>query len=336
MIKNVIFEFDEAIKMLKCDDLFGYEGKLDPQKIHSLQANVDTTDYSLSIIGDILPNLQKLRLNNSIIPNVRDIGCNFVNLRFLSLAQCGITSLNGISTLSRVLEELYLAYNQITDVSDLMGMDKLKVLDLEDNKITDISNLEFLTCCSGLRALTLAGNPATQDPEVYRSEVLKLIPQVIYLDEKRLKPKQPRRKSGDGTPRKINRQKSTDDRIKIHPPDSVVVKPPESPPRIVRPFHESPPKVTSLNFNIIPQPLLVKDNDSDQEEIFTEMVGDMVEDRPTTARGSYEKSFLKTPINVSTRNKTSKLKVKPHLVTPRVSHSSTRSVSSFGRKETHD
>jgi hypothetical protein len=144
---------------------------------------------TLSYLGDMFPNMRKLRLNNSIIPSVRDIGSTLVCLRFLSLARCDIASLDGISTLSQNLEELYLAFNHLTDVCDLMGMERLRVVDLEDNRLPDISAIEILTLCPRLKALTLSGNPAAAIPD-YRDTVKRLLPQLSYLDETRLVPKQ--------------------------------------------------------------------------------------------------------------------------------------------------
>lgn len=179
-----------AVGAFHCKDIFDLKGNCKPEDVHTLQCQVDTTESSLSFIGDRFPNLQKLKLNNSIIPNMRDIGCRFTNLKFLSLARCGITSLNGISTISQVLEELYLAFNQIDDCSELVGMDSLVVIDLEENNISDLSNIEFLSTCSNLKSLTLSGNPCVDDPETYRSKVRNLLPKLRYLDEKRLQPKE--------------------------------------------------------------------------------------------------------------------------------------------------
>jgi Leucine-rich repeat (LRR) protein len=110
-------------------------------------------------------------------------------LRFISLTQCGLTSLNGIATISRNIEELYLAFNHISDVANLMGMDRLRVLDLEASEIANLSNLRYLTCCPALTAPTLAGNPGAADNAQYAKTVAECVPNLIYLDEKRIRPK---------------------------------------------------------------------------------------------------------------------------------------------------
>ncbi|OHT17580.1 hypothetical protein TRFO_00829 [Tritrichomonas foetus] len=215
MIKDCILIFANSDFPIRTDDLLSYDGDQDFNSLVSLEAKVDTRDFTLSFLGDTFPNIKKLRLNNSIIPSVRDIGCTLVNLRFLSLARCNISSLDGIATISQNLEELYLAFNKIPDVCDLMGMEKLKIVDLEDNLITNLDNIEILNLCTGLRALTMAGNPAAEVPD-YREKVAKLLPQLIYLDEKRIKPKTPRKKKTNTCPAPIPSRSTSMDQIQIN------------------------------------------------------------------------------------------------------------------------
>lgn len=188
MLKNIILDYEKDGEVIDSDALLAYTGSKDFSALTSLEAIADTKEMTLSFLGDLFPRLQKLRLNNSRIYSIRDISTSLVNLRFLSLAHCGISSLDGISTLSSQLEELYLAFNQLTEVTELMSLDKLTVLDLEENQIQKIDDVGILACCSSLKALTLQGNPATET-ETYRIDVAKLIPQLVYLDEKRLRPK---------------------------------------------------------------------------------------------------------------------------------------------------
>jgi hypothetical protein len=188
MLSWIILDDERDAEVIDQESLFKYDGKKDFSNLRSLEAVADTQEMSLSYLGDLFPSLQKLRLNNSIISSIRDVSASLRQLRFLSLAHCGITSLDGICTLSANLEELYLAFNQISDLSELMGLSKLRVLDLEENRIAQITEIEFLSCCPDLRALTLAGNEAA-DSETYRTDVLSLVPHLIYLDEKRLRTK---------------------------------------------------------------------------------------------------------------------------------------------------
>jgi hypothetical protein len=187
MLLRVVLDYDTQPEGMDGEALYTYSGAKDFLWVKSLEATVNTRHASLSILGDIFPRLEKFCLVDSKLVSVRDIGCHLASLRFLSLAHCGITSLSGIFTISHRVEELHLAFNAIKDVSHLMGMDRLRVLDLEGNQITDITNVRFLSCCSNLVSLTLAGNPAVQNLDSYSRIVSEFIPNLMYLDERRVR-----------------------------------------------------------------------------------------------------------------------------------------------------
>jgi hypothetical protein len=50
----------------------------------------------LNIFGGYIPNLKELKLNDSTIPSISDIGSNFLNLRILHVNNCGLKDLQGI------------------------------------------------------------------------------------------------------------------------------------------------------------------------------------------------------------------------------------------------
>ena len=329
MIKDCILVFSDSPSPIILDDLFSLDS--DSSDVHftaleSLEAKVDTRDFSLSFLGDMFPNIKKLRLNNSIIPSIRDIGCTLVNLRFLSLARCNIESLDGIATISQNLEELYLAFNKIKDVCDLMGISSLKIVDLEDNLIDNIDNIEVLNFCSGLRALTMAGNPAANQPG-YRERVAKLLPQLLYLDEKRLRPKTKKRKiahqkqaseeteSAQNSPSKnINNDENvhkvnTQIDIELNQTDpnalaenilesALIVKEdgrsPYKEKKNIKTVTFAQPLIESVEFlPKIDNSNLTEEEKLDREHIMTELVEDLVEDRPTTSHGFYGNNSFK-------------------------------------------
>ncbi|KAJ8299005.1 hypothetical protein KUTeg_023065 [Tegillarca granosa] len=141
--------------------------------VHSLEMKVDTSDTSLGNFGSLLPRLTQLKLSNSSIPCVRDLGSSLRNLRVMWMCRCGLNELDGISTMI-CLKELYLAYNEISDISPLSMLDKLEILDLE--------------------GLTLEGNPicvrpspdSDQENYDYRQAVKKSIPHLKILDDEPL------------------------------------------------------------------------------------------------------------------------------------------------------
>ncbi|XP_067235242.1 leucine-rich repeat-containing protein 56 [Chanodichthys erythropterus] len=161
------------------------------QEVKSLEMFVDTRQVTLDNFGIYLPKLTQLKMNNSLISSVRDLGTSLSHLQVLWLARCGLTDLEGISALSS-LKELYVAYNSISDLSPVSMLEHLELLDLEGNDVDDLAQLWYLGCCGKIRTLSLEGNPVCTCPspgmsEVldysYRSAVRELIPQLSVLDD---------------------------------------------------------------------------------------------------------------------------------------------------------
>ncbi|XP_073246688.1 leucine-rich repeat-containing protein 56-like [Porites lutea] len=162
-------------------------------EVKYLEMKVDTRDNSLGNFGALLPNLVELKLTNSIIATIRDLGTSLTSLRTLWMSRCGLIELDGISSVSS-LKELYLAFNDIEDVSPLSMLDQLEILDLEGNNVSDIAQVEFLCLCSSLNMLTLEGNPICSAPHPeasqeeirqyhYRAAIHKAVPNVRILDD---------------------------------------------------------------------------------------------------------------------------------------------------------
>jgi hypothetical protein len=164
---------DEHIRELaKCDDL---------EAVAYLAFTVDTSENSLGELGRQVPNLRELRLNGSNISTLRDLGTGLAKLRVLWLARSGLRLLEGIGAFS-TLTELYLAFNEVQDLSPLMEADRLQVLDLEANAVTDLAQIAYLSGCAELHALTLEGNPIAEGAG-YRAQVKQALPQLELLDD---------------------------------------------------------------------------------------------------------------------------------------------------------
>ncbi|XP_053924231.1 leucine-rich repeat-containing protein 56 isoform X2 [Cuculus canorus] len=166
-------------------------GADDLQQVKALEMRVDTRENSLGNFGAYVPNLRELKLNNSLLVSVRDLGTTLSHLHVLWMTRCGLSDLDGISSCSS-LRELYIAYNNISDLSQLTWLDHLEVLDLEGNNIEDINQMQYLKLCCKLSHLTVEGNPiclkpnaeSAEEPDYnYRAEVKNLISQLEYLDK---------------------------------------------------------------------------------------------------------------------------------------------------------
>ncbi|XP_009468599.1 PREDICTED: leucine-rich repeat-containing protein 56 [Nipponia nippon] len=179
---------DEYLSPRKLKVLAGVD---DLQRVKALEMQVDTRENSLGNFGAYLPNLRELKLNNSLLVSVRDLGTTLSHLHVLWMARCGLSDLDGISSCSS-LKELYISYNNISDLSQLTWLDHLEVLDLEGNNIEDINQMQYLGLCCKLSRLTVEGNliclkpnaESAEEPDYnYRAEVKKIIPHLEYLDE---------------------------------------------------------------------------------------------------------------------------------------------------------
>jgi hypothetical protein len=156
-------------------------GTEDVETVTFLEVRINSEEIVMRDLGLRLPNLSELKLNNSNIASMRDLGTSFKNLTVLWLARSNVQDLDGVGALLSITE-LYLAFNEVKDLSALVGCDTLEVLDLEGNVISDIDEVRFLSSCEKLRELTLDGNPIA-NAETYRDDVCESLPQIEMLDD---------------------------------------------------------------------------------------------------------------------------------------------------------
>ena len=165
---------------------------------------VDTSEQSVETLGVMVPNLQQLKLNNSTLKSFRDLGTSLRNLQCLWLSRSGIVDLDGIGALL-ALKELYVSFNDISDLTPLAMHDELQVLgtfvrlcvhplktasshssavfaDLDSNRISDMNQIDQLGTCPSLHSITLESNPVCHIVE-YRRLVVHHISHLEYLDD---------------------------------------------------------------------------------------------------------------------------------------------------------
>lgn len=160
----------------------------DLSKVTQIEMVVDTSETSLGNFGQYLPQLIQLKLNNSLIPTLRDIGTSLQNLQILWLSRCKLNDLDGISSILN-LKELYISFNNVSDLSSICFLESLEVLDLEANLISDIEQIDYLSMLNQLSILTLTGNQITNLPKdsyngnTYREYIITKLPQLEILDD---------------------------------------------------------------------------------------------------------------------------------------------------------
>ncbi|XJO77046.1 hypothetical protein BDV3_001687 [Batrachochytrium dendrobatidis] len=185
---------------LSQEKLISLTGVTDLNCVKFLEIQVDSRSIGLGQLGKFVPNIEQLKLNNSHVECIRDLGTGFTNLRVLWMPRCELAFIDGIGSL-RSLKELYLAYNRITDISSIGMLEELEILDLESNLISDLEQIEHLAVCPNLEELSLQGNPLDlfqkvlnknmDDPkekfidtiQAYREIIGKTIPQLKILDD---------------------------------------------------------------------------------------------------------------------------------------------------------
>jgi len=150
--------------------------------VTELEIQVDSTVQSIECLGHHLPGLRQLRLSNSSILGIRELGSSLTNLDVLWMSRCGLQDLDGVQVLDS-LQELYLPFNDIADVSQLKWLDKLCVLDLEGNALANSKDVEELSRCYQLQDVTIRGNPVWHNEGLCRAAVLEMLPQISVLDD---------------------------------------------------------------------------------------------------------------------------------------------------------
>ncbi|XP_012507472.1 PREDICTED: leucine-rich repeat-containing protein 56 isoform X2 [Propithecus coquereli] len=149
----------------------------DLQLVRVLEMCVDTREGSLGNFGVHLPNLNQLKLNGSLLGSLRDLGTSLGHLQVLWLARCGLNDLDGIGSFP-ALKELYVSYNDISDLSPLCLLEQLEVLDLEGNSVEDLGQVRYLQLCPRLATLTLEGNLVCLRPAPDPSNKLQVLDEV--------------------------------------------------------------------------------------------------------------------------------------------------------------
>jgi Leucine-rich repeat (LRR) protein len=116
-------------------------GVEDLTKIDYLELIVSDEDQRLNSIGENMSHLERLKLNDSNVPSLRDLGTRLTNLKVLWLNRSGLQDVGGISGLP-VLEELYVAFNDVTELAPMAYHDRIHTLDLEGNNIESENELK--------------------------------------------------------------------------------------------------------------------------------------------------------------------------------------------------
>ena len=149
----------------------------DLKNLRKLSIKVSGSYGLLNQFGQRLTELIYLKLNNSFIQSINDLGTNFLNLRILQINDCKLKDLSGIICFEH-LEILEAKNNIISDLIELEMCTSIKKLDLENNLIENSENIYFLSSLDGLTYLNLLKNPITN----YEQKLKELLPNLKELN----------------------------------------------------------------------------------------------------------------------------------------------------------
>lgn len=145
------------------------------------ELKVDCRSSYLHLMGQYCPQLVELKLSNSYVTSLRDLGTTFYRLEVLWIVRTQLRELDGLSGLPS-LKELYAAFNSVENLSGVLLNNTLEILDLEGNEVSDWEELSYLSSCDSVSSLTLEGNPISRQPQ-YRERIFELIPHLQLLDD---------------------------------------------------------------------------------------------------------------------------------------------------------
>ena len=147
------------------------------QNLNKLSIKINGSYGLLNQFGQRLANLIYLKLNNSLIQGINDLGTNFKNLKIIQMNNCKLNDLGGLICFEH-LEIFEAKNNQISDLIELEMCMSLKKLNLENNMVENIQNIYFLSSLDGLIYLNLLKNPIQN----YEDKIKDLLPNLKELN----------------------------------------------------------------------------------------------------------------------------------------------------------
>ena len=147
------------------------------QNLRKLNIKINGSYGLLNQFGQRLVNLKFLKLNDSFIQSIDDLGSNFKNLKILQINNCKLKELSGIICFEQ-LEILEAKNNEISDLIELEMSTSLVKINLENNLIEDEQNIYFLSSLDNLEYINLRDNPIKN----YEKKLKELLPNLKEID----------------------------------------------------------------------------------------------------------------------------------------------------------
>lgn len=130
---------------------------------------------------------EKLSLSTNNIDRIQNLS-DTMPLKILSVGRNGIRKLDGIQPVAGTLEQLWISYNAIERLEGIECLQKLNVLYMSNNKISDWQEIDRLSCLPHLSDVLFIGNPLYKRYQKknnlaeYTQEMMKRLPHLKKLD----------------------------------------------------------------------------------------------------------------------------------------------------------
>lgn len=151
------------------------------KKLEKLSIKINSDFGLLNQFGEYLTNLKELKLSNSIINSIQEVGTSFKNLNILHINNCNLKELSGIICLTN-LEILDASDNSISDLIELEMCTSFKKINLRNNLIQNEENISFLGNLTELKWLNLSRNPICSLIN-YEELIKEALPELETLDK---------------------------------------------------------------------------------------------------------------------------------------------------------
>jgi len=171
--KNLIMKLENLVSLPKLISLDLSHNKLSQITNMNTLQSLKTLNLSHNCIPvieglDYLKSLEILNLDANLISKIGSAFSHLPKLNTLYLSENSLEILDGIEVASN-LKEIHIRKNKLYDITKILTLYKLEIVDFSENKIMNLSK-EIASKCKNLHKFNIKGNPCENCPEFEKLE----------------------------------------------------------------------------------------------------------------------------------------------------------------------